>query len=277
MSLPMSYRLPAAVPSDRWSTLAHGGGNVCNASGAICVNIPAVAFNKNDTTLEHVLRRAASDELAPLRRLTLLLLHPHSSKGAVQRKRTREAYEISRQDARRATFYTTGFIGQDRQRHSVVNQRCVFLIEELRDHQNPQAVLGLRLWKVAIDPAWRESRALGLLMLDGIDSAPRSPVQLLHLYTSVGCRGIEPILRDAEAWLALHSVHGDWATRTLLDADQQHIPGGLEGEHHKRPSRFHPLSPELLLNPARKRALVAGLQSKAQVSPEQLDPRSRSV
>ena len=272
--LPRAYKLPASAPPDQWSALAHGGGNVCYASGAICINIPAVAFGDSDHTLQHVLQRTIVDALYPLRKLARLLFHPHS-KTAAPRKRARETFEISRQDVRRPTFYTTRY-DEDRQRHSVVQQRYVFLIEELRHPQHPHAALGVRLWKVFIDPAWRETRALGLLMLDGIADAPRSPVELLHLYTSVGRDGIEPIVSDAEPWVALHSKHGDWATRTLLDADQQRVPGGLRpsGEHQERPTRFHPLSPELLLSPMRKRSLQAGLQCEVQIDPRQLDPRS---
>ena len=290
MPKPTAYHLPAVAPFDEWSTITHAGGDLCFAAGAICINLPAVAFRDDDHTLNNVLKqscgatRAPADlhALAPLKRLALLLLHPHSK---APRKRAREALECKRRDVRCTTFSTT-HVGRECERHRIVKQRCVFVIEELRHRQHPHSAVGVRLWKVFIDPAWRESRALGLLMLDGVGGAPRSPVELLHLYNSVGRDGMKPIVSNADAWLALHSEHGDWATRTLLDADDQRIPGGLrqplivkgevvsDGERQERPSRIHPLSPELLLSPSRKQALLAGLQAEDQVDPDQLDPRN---
>eukprot|EP00966_Prymnesium_polylepis_P072882 1692577-Prymnesium_polylepis.1 len=88
--------------------------------------------------------------------------------------------------------------------------------------------LGLRLWKVFIDPLWRESRAFGLMMIDGRCEAPRAPVELLQLYGSVGCANTQPLMANPETWLGLHSPHDDWATRTLLDADRQYVYGGTE-------------------------------------------------
>eukprot|EP00966_Prymnesium_polylepis_P294445 6799417-Prymnesium_polylepis.1 len=78
-----------------------------------------------------------------------------------------------------------------------------------------------------------------------------------------------PLMANPESWLGLHSRHDDWATQTLLDADKQYVRGGTEplvikGEvmlqGAKRPSRLHPLSPELVLSPARRQALLAGLR-----------------
>ena len=142
---------------------------------------------------------------------------------------------------------------------------------------------GVRLWKVFIDPLWRESRAFGLMMTDGRCEAPRAPVELLQLYGSVGCANTQPLMANPESWLGLHSPHDDWATRTLLDADRQYVYGGTEplvikGEvvlqGAKRPSRMHPLSPELVLSPTRRQALLAGLDPAAPLDPQQKQPEA---
>ena len=46
------------------------------------------------------------------------------------------------------------------------------------------------------------------------------------------------------------------------------IPG------NKRPSRMHPLSPELLLSPTLRQALLAGLDPAAPLDPQQKEPRA---
>ena len=232
---------------------------MCRAPGSACVNLPAAAFQEGDETLEEVLQAGLArevgvvDSFAPLRRVARLLLHPHS-KAICSGKRSREAYAVQRNDVRRARFHHSVY-NRDRDSSEVYAERCVFLLEELRSPQHPQMAVGVRLWKVFIDPLWRESRAFGLLMLDGRGEAPRAPVELLQLYSSIGCADMLPLLANPESWLGLHSPHSDWATQTLLDADKQYVRGGTEpllikGEvvvlGAKRPSRMHPLSPELV-------------------------------
>ena len=89
------------------------------------------------------------------------------------------------------------------------------------------------------------------------------------------------LLANPESWLGLHSPHSDWATQTLLGADKQYVRGGTEplvikGEvvlpGAKRPSRMHPLSPELVLSRTRGQALLAGLHPSAPLDPQQMEP-----
>eukprot|EP00966_Prymnesium_polylepis_P229071 5301132-Prymnesium_polylepis.1 len=65
-------------------------------------------------------------------------------------------------------------------------------------------------------------------MLDGRGEAPRTPVELLQLYSSIGCAEMQPLMAYSESLLGLHSPHNDWATQTLLDADKQYVRGGTE-------------------------------------------------
>ena len=286
MQRPKAYSLPVTAPFDQWSHLDHDGRSVCHAPGSVCVNIHAAAFQKDNKTLEAVLQRpfegtGEADSNAPLRQLARMLLHPHS-KAICSGKRSRVPYAVQRDDVRRAKFHSSRF-NKDRESSEVYVQRCVFLLEELSCPQHPQMSLGLRVWKVFIDPLWRESRAFGLLMLDRRGEAPRAPVELLQLYSSIGCADIQPLMANPESWLGLHSPHDDWATRTLLDADQQYVYGRAEpltvnGEivipGNKRPSRIHPLSPELVLSPTRRQALLAGLDFDAPLDPQQKEPWS---
>ena len=287
MSRPKAYSLPVTAPFDQWCHIEHDRRCVCRAPGSVCVNLPAAAFQEGDETLEAVLqagpvtRARVVDTHASLRRLARLLLHPHS-RAPGSKKRSREAYAVQRDDVRRARFHTSRF-NRDHESSEVYAQRCVFLLEELRCPQHPQMALGLRLWKVFIDPLWRESRAFGLMMIDGRCEAPRAPVELLQLYGSVGCANTQPLMANPETWLGLHSPHDDWATRTLLDADRQYVYGGTEplvikGEvvlqGAKRPSRMHPLSPELVLSPTRRQALLAGLDPAAPLDPQQKQPEA---
>jgi hypothetical protein len=285
MPRPKAYSLPVTAPFDQWSHLDHGGRCVCRALGSVCVNLPAAAFQEGDETLQAVLQAwpieepRLVDSHAPLRRLARLLMHPHS-KAICSRKRSREAYVVQRDDVRRARFHRSVY-NRDHDSSEVYAERCVFLLEELRCPQHPQTAVGVRVWKVFIDPLWRESRAFGLLMLDGRGEAPRTPVELLQLYSSIGCADMQPLLANPEPWLGLHSPHSDWATQTLLDADKQYVRGGtdplvIKGEvvlpGAKRPSRMHPLSPELVLSPTRRQALLAGLHLSAPLDPQQREP-----
>ena len=287
MPSPKAYALPVTAPFDQWSHLEHDGRSLCRAPGSVCVNLPAAAFQEGDETLEAVLQAGPArearvvDSHAPLRRLARLLLHPHN-KAICSRKRSRQAYAVQRDDVRRARFHRSVY-NRDHDSSEVYAERCVFLLEELRSPQHPQMAVAVRVWKVFIDPLWRESRAFGLLMLDGRGEAPRTPVELLQLYSSIGCAEMQPLMANSESWLGLHSPHNDWATQTLLYADKQYVRGGTEplvinGEivipGNKRPSRMHPLSPELVLSPTRRQALLAGLDPAAPLDPQQKEPWS---
>eukprot|EP00966_Prymnesium_polylepis_P102004 2362401-Prymnesium_polylepis.1 len=52
--------------------------------------------------------------------------------------------------------------------------------------------------------------------------ATSTPVELLQLYSSIGCAEMQPLMAG------LHSPHHDLATQTLLDADKQYVRGGTE-------------------------------------------------
>jgi hypothetical protein len=73
---------------------------------------------------------------------------------------------------RRARFHRSVY-NRDHSSSEVYAKRCVFLLEELRSPQHPQMTVVVRVWKDFIDLLWRESRAFGLLMLDGRGEAPR--------------------------------------------------------------------------------------------------------
>ena len=65
MQKPTAYHLPAVAPFDEWSTITHAGGDLCFAAGAICINLPAVAFRDDDHTLNNVLQQSCGATRAP--------------------------------------------------------------------------------------------------------------------------------------------------------------------------------------------------------------------
>ena len=56
----------------------------------------------------------------------------------------------------------------------------MFLLEELRADAASEAMLGVRLWKVALDHSWQESRSFALQMLEHRAGVPGTPAELLH-------------------------------------------------------------------------------------------------
>jgi hypothetical protein len=197
MPRPKAYSLPVTAPFDQWSHLDHGGRCVCRALGSVCVNLPAAAFQEGDETLQAVLQAwpieepRLVDSHAPLRRLARLLMHPHS-KAICSRKRSREAYVVQRDDVRRARFHRSVY-NRDHDSSEVYAERCVFLLEELRCPQHPQMAVGVRVWKVFIDPLWRESRAFGLLMLD-------EGRRLVHLWSCCSSTAASAALTCSPYW-----------------------------------------------------------------------------
>ena len=50
------------------------------------------------------------------------------------------------------------------------------MLEEIRSGGEKPTLIGVRLWKMFIDPDWKESRSVGLLMEDGRGTeTPRTP------------------------------------------------------------------------------------------------------
>jgi hypothetical protein len=125
--------------------------------------------------------------------------------------------------------------------------------------------VAVRLWKVAIDSKWRENRAMGLHMLDGLEGAPTTPTELLALYSKVGTSGHTPLIEDAGVWLERHGT-ADWAARSLLQVDERQCV--FSGGNRMVPMH-HPLSPELVLSAARPLALQAGITLATPPSPRQ--------
>ena len=218
MQTPKGYVLPPTAPTSEWSAIRHGGHSVCVAASAMVVNLPIETFREGDTTLASALstlepldganhvRPPAS--LVATRQLAGMLLHSHAACTATTGKRKRDGNEHRRQDVARRTFK----VRKD-EWSSVTLERCVFLLEELRADAGSEAVLGVRLWKVALDHSWRESRSFGLQMLEHRACVPGTPAELLHRYRRLGTDDQRPLIDDFGEWLR---GQPDWATRSLM-------------------------------------------------------------
>ena len=266
--LPRAYKMEPMAPTGEWSALAHGGRTDCVAERVLCLNLPATLFRENDASLADVLSPLEplsspgppAAALAALRRLAAMLVYPPEAcpSGASAKKRRRDPHGDLRNSMGRRTFGSCAEDGT-----TIVQERFAFLLEEVTDAANTQTVVAVRLWKVAIDSKWRENRAMGLHMLDGLEGAPTTPTELLALYSKVGTSGHTPLIEDAGVWLERHGT-ADWAARSLLQVDErQCVFSGINMPIH------HPLSPELVLSAMRPLAMQAGIPIATPPSPPQ--------
>ena len=267
--LPRAYKMEPTAPTGEWSAVTHGGRTVCVGERVLCLNLPAALFREHDASLADVLSPLEplsspgppASALVALRRLAAMLVYlPESCpSGASAKKRRRDPHGDLRSSMGRRTFGSCAEDGS-----TIVQERFVFLLEEVAAASDPQSVVCVRLWKVPIDSTWRENRVMGLHMVDGLEGAPTTPTELLGLYSNVGAGGHAPLLGEAGVWLERHGT-ADWAARSLLQIDEKQCV--FSG--NKMVPMHHPLSPELVLSATRPLALQAGTPLATPPSPPQ--------
>lgn len=260
---PSSYHIDHSAPPREWSPLAHHGHTMCCVHRAVCVNLPAELFKPQHKSLSDVL---SCDEIEPdlalsaLRELAAMLLHSHKDvrKNPTGKRRPSDRLD-AREDVARHTF-EPNVVDRDGEPRQTLSERHTFLLEEIRSGGEKPTLIGVRLWKMFIDPDWKESRSVGLLMEDGRGTeTPRTPTELLALYKRVGMDWRLGLIDSFEEWLEMHANSGNWATRSLLYRDKAWSP--------------HPLSFELVLDGERSHALCAGFKErKPTIMPPQTQP-----
>eukprot|EP00966_Prymnesium_polylepis_P264202 6103328-Prymnesium_polylepis.1 len=169
---------------------------MCHARGSVCVNLPATTFQEGNETLEAVL------QARPVRQAMIVDNHATTMRLFAAWRDSSCTLKARRSAPREALSGSVR--GSERRRATdaapllcllyVNRSSSEFLLEELLCPQQPHTTLGVRLWKVFIDPQCAVAREPRARASDGGQqrrgASSCATVELLQVYSSVGCAGV---------------------------------------------------------------------------------------